>query len=829
MDMRTSSQQRKLYPSISGILFASLLASQVAMIALGKSEWARVVFLDESMVVVNLLASLALFYAAWLAKRQSHRLFIAWSILGLAQLAFTLGDLAWMILEIFLQQEPFPSLADGFYVAYYPLFLIGILLLPAYRLNRIEWAKTTLDLGIVLLAATLSFWNFFLGPLVATASGEPLLTQVLSLAYPAGDLLLLWAVLVLIYRKPQGLDPLPLLLLAGSAGIQVVVDYTYAYQSLLETNTSGGLLDAGWTVSYILAGLAGVFQASSLQGAHDSAVPSRLRRLIPDQLPAWLSYISYAWLAAAYLLLIYSFSHELPMIFPLIAVGVGAIISLVMIRQVITLTENERLSKKLHHALNQLQQQQVVLEKTNRDLELEIEERKKAEDQLVHDALHDALTGLPNRVLLSDRLSHALEYARRRPGYQFSVLFLDFDNFKVVNDSLGHNSGDRLLIAIGERLRTMIRASDTVARLGGDEFILLLEDVDCEKVLETAKRLQEELSSPFRLDFHDVYLTASIGITHNQPAYENAEEMLRDADIAMYKAKTMGKARIEQFHPSMRERAMTRLEMENDLRQALERGEFHLLYQPIVSLTSNQISGMEALIRWRHPQRGIVLPAEFIPVAEETGLLIPIGRWVLQEACRQMREWQQKFPRKPPMTVSVNISPSQLYQPDFVAQVEQVLRETGLDGSCLRLEITESVYLNSYEMAAGLFTRLSELGVQFQIDDFGTGYSSLSYLEFFPIQTIKIDRAFTNRIAANYPQDIVRTIIGLAHELGMDAIAEGVETEEQLKGLQRYGCNYVQGYLFSRPLDRETVEKLIGTPENSKATILHSPSPAAAD
>jgi len=817
--MQTNQRHQKIYLSIAVLLFAGLLTSQIALIVLGLSEWSRIVFLDVTLTVVNLLASLALVFAAWVARRQSSHLFIAWFILALAQLAFTLGDLVWLILEVFLKQEPFPSLADGFYVAYYPLFLIGILLLPAYRLTRMEWAKTTLDLGIVLLAATLGFWNFLIGPLVATASEEPLLSQMLSMAYPVGDLLLLWAVLVLVYRKPQGQDPLPLLLLAMSAGVQVFTDYLFGYQSLLGTYVSGGLLDVGWTASYIFAGLAGVYQVRSLQVSQEGVRQSRIQRLIPDRPPAWLSHTPYAWLAAAYALLIFSNSHGLPMGFTQIAVGVGTIISLVMIRQVITLTENERLSRKLHQALGRVQQQQVVLERTNQDLELEIEERKKAEEQLSHDALHDALTGLPNRVLLSDRLNHALEYSRRRPDYHFSVLFLDLDHFKVVNDSLGHSTGDRLLVLIAERLQGCVRTSDTIARLGGDEFIILLEDVDDGAAAASAQRFQEALAPPFHLEPHDVYISSSIGIVHSEPGYLQAEEMLRDADIAMYRAKTLGKARCEHFHPSMRERVITRLEMENDLRQALGRGEFHLNYQPIVSLNSNQISGMEALIRWQHPTRGNVPPAEFIPIAEETGLLIPIGNWVLKEACRQMREWQQKFPRKPALTVSVNISPSQLYQPDFSAQVEQILRETGLDGTSLRLEITESVYLNNYETAAGLFARLSEMGVQFQIDDFGTGYSSLSYLQFFPIHTIKIDRTFTTRIAANFQQDIVRTIIGLAHELGMDAIAEGVETEEQLKGLQEYGCNYVQGYLLSRPLDRETVENLIRGVESPKQAL----------
>jgi diguanylate cyclase (GGDEF)-like protein len=811
------------------LLMAAILVVVVSFITSAHSEWSKTVFMDTATTLVNLMAALTLFAAALASRHRSRRLVIAWLILALAQFAYVLGDATWMVLEVFLHQEPFPSLADGFYIAYYPLFLLGILLLPAYRLTRMEWVKTSLDLAIVLLAASLTFWNFLLGPLVSLGGEDTILAELLTLAYPVGDLLLLWAVLVVIYRQAQDQDPRPLLLITLSASVMFVADYFYGYQSLLDVYTSGGLVDLGWVVAYLIAGLAGIWQIVNLKSYPVSGEVQTEHQALRDRSTTWITFTPYVWLAAAYTLLIFSDGQSLPMSFSWLAASVGIMIGLVLIRQAITLADNSHLSQKLQGALESVQQQRVALEQTNLELQVEVEERKRAEDQLVHDALHDSLTGLPNRVLLSDRLDHALEYSRRRSDYHFSVLFLDLDHFKVVNDSLGHPAGDRLLVMIADRLRGCTRASDTIARLSGDEFVILLEDADDCTAFASAQRCQEVLTPPFHLEPHDIFISSSVGIVHSEPGYQQAEDILRDADIAMYKAKTSGKARCLQFHPSMRERAMTRLEMENDLRQALGKGEFFLNYQPIISLHSNQISGMEALIRWQHPTRGIVPPAEFIPIAEETGLLIPIGNWVLKEACRQMREWQVKYPRKPALTISVNISPSQLCQPDFSTTVEQILRETGLDGSNLRLEITESVYLTSYETFAALFARLSAIGVQFQIDDFGTGYSSLSYLQFFPIHTIKIDRAFTNRIASNDRQDIVRTIIGLAHELGMDAIAEGVETEEQLKGLQEYGCNYVQGYLLSRPLDKATVEELIRGREVPKPTFLLSPSSAVAD
>jgi diguanylate cyclase (GGDEF)-like protein len=467
----------------------------------------------------------------------------------------------------------------------------------------------------------------------------------------------------------------------------------------------------------------------------------------------------------------------------------------------------DELEARVKQRTNELQQ-------TNLQLQAEIEVRKRAEEQLAHDTLHDALTGLPNRVLFMDRLRHALALAKRNATYRFSVLFLDFDHFKVVNDSLGHTVGDQLLVAIAQRLHLCVRLGDTVARLGGDEFIILLEDLEgIHKATSTANLIQQELKRSFVLKRHEVFASASIGIIADAGRYDGPEAILRDADIAMYRAKALGKARYETFTVNMREQAITRLELENDLRNALEQRELQLYYQPIVALQANQIRGFEALLRWRHPRRGFVSPAEFVPLAEETGFILPIGLWVLREACQQIDIWQKRFPSQPPLIMSVNISAKQFSAPDFISQVEDVLRQVSLAGNSLKLEITEGVYLNRSDEVDVIFKRLHCLGVQFYIDDFGTGYSSLSYLQYFPIQAIKIDQTFVSRMNdKSNNKDIVRTIISLAHDLGMDTVAEGIETIEQLNQLKQLGCNYGQGYLLSHPVDREGAEKLLAAP-----------------
>jgi diguanylate cyclase (GGDEF)-like protein/PAS domain S-box-containing protein len=437
--------------------------------------------------------------------------------------------------------------------------------------------------------------------------------------------------------------------------------------------------------------------------------------------------------------------------------------------------------------------------------------RKTAEAQLQHHALYDELTDLPNRTLLMNRLERLIERVKRHPDYLFAMLFLDLDHFKVVNDSLGHMVGDQLLIAVAQRLGECLRPGDTVARLGGDEFTILLDGInrlsDAQRI---AERIHETLMSPFDLEGREVFTSASIGVVLSDTGYDQPEDFLRNADLAMYHAKAEGRARHEVFDKQMHAEAMVRLQLETDLRRAIEQMEFRLHYQPIVSLESGKLTGFEALVRWHPPGRGLISPAEFIPAAEETGLIIPIGQWVLQEACSQMKIWQKQFPANPPLTISVNLSPKQFTQPSLVEQIDETLHEVDLDPHCLKLEITETLIMESIDFARDTFLQLKALAIQLQMDDFGTGYSSLSYLHRFPIDGLKIDRSFVSRIGEDGENlEIVRTIALLAHNLGMGVTSEGVETAEQMAQLRELKCEYGQGYFFAKPLGNEAASALI--------------------
>jgi len=460
----------------------------------------------------------------------------------------------------------------------------------------------------------------------------------------------------------------------------------------------------------------------------------------------------------------------------------------------------------------------------NRD----ITERKRAEEMLVHNAFHDGLTNLPNRALFIDRLQHSLTLSKRQSNYKFAVLLIDVDEFKIVNDSLGHTAGDELLILIGQRLKDSVRRADTVsrprttegasrpvnddtlARLGGDEFTILLDDIrDPIEAVRVAERIQGEIAVPFVVNQREIVVSASIGIASSASPHTQAEDLLRDADIAMYRAKRAGKARCEVSDPAMHATAVKRLQLETDLRKALDQGEFRVYYQPIVSLQTGKITGFEALTRWQRSD-GLLAPMEFIAVAEEIGLIIPMNRQLLREACQHLRSWQAEFPGSPPLTMSVNVTSKEFAHPDLVSEIRKSLEQTGVDPGCLQFEIVETIAMGDAEKSGRTLSQLKELGVRLSIDDFGTGYSSLSRLRRIPVDTLKIDRAFIMHMDSDLEsREIVRVIIMLAHNLGLKVVAEGAETQEHVNLLKELNCEMVQGYFFSRPADDQAMSKLL--------------------
>jgi diguanylate cyclase (GGDEF)-like protein/PAS domain S-box-containing protein len=442
----------------------------------------------------------------------------------------------------------------------------------------------------------------------------------------------------------------------------------------------------------------------------------------------------------------------------------------------------------------------------------DITERKLAEEQLQHRAFYDPLTDLPNRALFLDRLQHMFHRARRALGNPlFAVLYLDLDRFKAINDSLGHDAGDELLVATARRLERCLRPGDTLARLGGDEFTVLLDDISCEAdATGVAERIHEELAAPLDVRGFEMFTSVSVGIAMSSAGYECPEDMLRDADTAMYRAKAGGRARHQVFAGDMHQRAVSSLRLETDLRRALERKEIVPYYQPIVDLDDGAVVAFEALARWRHPTRGLLPPDLFIPVAEETGLVVAIGEFMLGEACRQVREWQRKHPRWSALGISVNVSGRQLSQGALAAEVERALAATGLDPACLTLEITESALMHNLSAGASVVQRLHGLLVGLHLDDFGTGYSSLAYLHSFPVHALKIDQSFVNRMdRAPQQSAIVKAIVSLAQNLGMEVIAEGVETRAQADALRALGCQRGQGFLFSPPVPAAEAARLL--------------------
>lgn len=477
----------------------------------------------------------------------------------------------------------------------------------------------------------------------------------------------------------------------------------------------------------------------------------------------------------------------------------------------LVLVSAQRQIRQLNAELEaRVRQRTAQLERANQHLQREIEEHQRTQEVLIHMAFHDSLTKLPNRALFLEKLYGALARLQADASEGFTVLLLDCDRFKVVNNSLGYSVGDELLKAIGQRLGSALGERDTLARLGGDEFAILLDGIgNLDRAVGVAEDLLSEFSKPFHLRQHEVYINASVGIVLGAADYKQPEDLLRDADTALYRAKVLGKGQYHIFDPELHQFALQRLQLETDLRRSLNQRGFMVYYQPIVALSSGRLAGFEALVRWQHPTRGLVSPAEFIPVAEETGLIRALGIWVLEEACERLRVWQQQGVGSD-LTMSINLAVQQLLQCNLLDQIDRLLADTQLDPHCLKLEITESALMENGEAAIEILHQLRSRGIQLSIDDFGTGYSSLSYLHRLPVNTLKIDRSFVKRMdGKSGNMGLVPAIINMAHTMGISAIAEGVETKQQFAQLQNLHCDFGQGYLFGAPLNCQLATELL--------------------
>jgi diguanylate cyclase (GGDEF)-like protein len=574
---------------------------------------------------------------------------------------------------------------------------------------------------------------------------------------------------------------------------------------------AGGWTDFGFILQNLLVWTASVWQIMIVRKVTDTKTISAT---VLDMMSGLFSYLPLLWFLAITFLLFDRHFRTLPMSFQQVFMFTVAVWVLVFLRLVITNVDIKRLANKIDEYVAMVKRQSTDLEKINAGLEEEMalrieadRDREQVEERLRFDALHDYLTQLPNRALMTDRLEMAIARTKRT-NIPYSVIILDLDEFKQINDTKGHSAGDDLLVCVADRLKMCIRANDTVARLGGDEFIILLENTEKDDaVFVTCDRILREFHAPFVItDELQAYISLSMGVVENITDYENSSDVLRDADIAMYYAKEKGKSRYEVFKPEMRTRTIQRVTIENELRNAIENKEFFLQYQPVFSLHTNALKGFEALIRWNNPRLGMQSPGMFIPIAEESGLIVDIGDWVLNEACRQLKAWHDQFPLLKHLVVNINISGKQFAKSDFIDRLQNVLKTTGLNANALKLELTETVLLDNKLRDSDLFNTLRQMGILLQIDDFGTGYSSLSYIQHIPVDIIKIDRSFIKELGNGEKfADLIHAIIRMAHSLNMQTTAEGIETWEQKEILTGMQCDFGQGFLLARPMDVEKI------------------------
>ena len=793
--------------SLGMLLLLGLAALHFSWLVFRWGAEAHQLFLGNVLYIAPTFVAALVTLAA--ALKQQGKVRRGWLLISLSLIAQSVGSSIWGYLELVAKSEPFPSPGDFFYLMFGPLLAAGLFQLMPPPRDRLEGSRLTLDLAITAGAVGLYFWRFLLAPPLAW--GMNLWVTSVSLAYPLLDLLLLSLLVLMVLHKPRDEPPrLELVLMGLGIAAQVGADLLFNAAITADTYYSGHPLDGLWTVSAALIALA--------------AYTSLSQRHTPEGVVALNGYLAVAMpyvAVASGLGLLLSVEANVAVRDTIGGKGVlyGAVVVtlLVVLRQLLAFSENWHLAKDLVRQSETLARQSETLSQHSETLKFKVQERTAELEALSnryrYDALHDALTGLPNRAHFQKQLRQVVTQDRL-----FTALYLDFDRFKAVNDSYGHAVGDALLVAIGARLEACMRPGDLVARLGGDEFAVLLADPsDITDAVQVAERLIQVFQAPIQVDNHTLYCTTSIGIVLSDGDRTSAENVLRDADIAMYRAKASGRSQYVVFEPSMRENIQARLELETDLRGAVEREELVVYYQPVLHGASGKLAGFEALVRWQHPEHGLISPGEFVPLAEESGLIIGIDRWVLKTACAQLTAW---LPHSPELTLSVNLSSRQFTRPDLAPFVASVLTEFYLEPRHLKLELTEGLLMDLSLGVRETLAALRKLGIKLHIDDFGTGYSSLSYLQRFDADALKVDRSFVMRMLDSEDSaELVRTIINMAHNLKMKVVAEGVETNKQYVQLRALGCEYVQGYLFSKPVPAAAAALLLPKQERYKGGL----------
>ncbi|WP_139488280.1 putative bifunctional diguanylate cyclase/phosphodiesterase [Brevibacillus dissolubilis] len=746
---------------------------------------------SEFFPVAGPIVTVLLLYLAFRRVEEEGRYF--WLFAAIGATGYCIGETITSYYQyVWNQDPPFPGVADIFYLFNALGLLLAILFKMYENKNHFKSLRLFFDVMVTMIVVTTLSWQFVIQPIIQQTE-VPLLTIIVSAAYPVADLVFIFIMMVLYFSK-NVLPPRLLSCISTGLFLIIVADVNFMIASANESEYTIWL-EPLWTLGMMFLGLA------TLYDEFDTLKPMNRRQQVQvaslDMFRLSVPYIS-----MTVLLIIMVMRHQ-----QLDTIIIGATLSIVLVvaRQIITIMENNNLLQRLHTFTERLE---LLVKQRTEELSVKNEELAVALGKMENMAFYDSLSGLPNRRYFEDRLKVALDQAHEREQ-MVAILFLDIDRFKFINDTLGHMLGDYLLVAVGQRIKGCMRDSDIVARQGGDEFTLMMEGIHSqEEVITVTRRIQQALSEPFMIEEHDLRITCSIGIAMYPGDGEDPETLMKNADTAMYRVKDEGKNGFEFYTDDMNQALSRKMVLERELHKAIERDEFLIYYQPQIDIQSDRIIGVEALIRWRHPTLGLIPPGEFISLAEETGLIIPIGEWILRTGCRQLKQWQDSG--LPHIRLGVNISPRQFYQGNLVELVADVLEEVGLEPKYLDLEITENIAMQNVDIVIDLLQELKNLGVTISMDDFGTGYSSLYYLKRFPIDTLKIAQQFVRDITTDQnDRAIVSAIIAMAYKLNLNVIAEGVEESSQLEFLKSQKCQEVQGYFFSRPVPVHELEDIL--------------------